>query len=219
MKKGKIIEIVWFVLILGILIFSMVLIRGEQLEERIESYGIFAPLIIIILKMSTLIFAPLGGSPLYFMAGAFYGTLNGFIIVMIGDILGSIVCFFLARKYGNKVVRKLAGEKYYEKIQKVISLLSNTKSFIKARIGFMTMADIVAYAAGLSKINFWLFIFIHSLLFIPINLLYVYMGSRLVDLSAKYLFILPATTFILAFIGILFLYKDYEKQKNITSGL
>lgn len=218
MKREKIIEIGWFVFIVAIFVFAMVLVRGGQLQERVESFGVLAPLVIIIFKMSTLIIAPLGGSPLYLVAGALYGSTKAFIIVMIGDILGSIVCFILARKYGAKIVRKLAGEKYFEKIEKALTVLNDTKSFIKARIGFMTIPELVAYSAGLSKMNFWLFAFLNSLFFIPLNLLYVYMGSKLVDLSLKYFFILPLITFVLAFAGLSLLYKDYERQIGVDAN-
>ncbi len=219
MKREKIVEIGWFVFIVAIFVFAMVLVRGGQLQEKVESFGILAPLVIILLKMSTLIIAPLGGSPLYLVAGALYGSTKAFIIVMIGDILGSITCFVLARKYGAKIVRKLAGEKYFEKIEKALSVLNDTKSFIKARIGFMTIPELVAYSAGLSKMNFFTFVVLNSLFFIPLNLLYVYLGSKLVDLSLKYFFILPLITFVLALGGLSLLYKDYEKQNDTNTQM
>jgi uncharacterized membrane protein YdjX (TVP38/TMEM64 family) len=214
-KREKIIEIVWFVVVLVIFIFSIKMLRSGELQAQVASFGIWAPILVILLKMTTLIIAPLGGTPLYVLSGALFGGVKGFLFCLLGDVLGSATCFFLSRKYGKKVLGFFAGSQNVSRILRAVDLISSTKSFIKARIGFMSMPELLAYAAGLSRINFWTFSLINAAFYVPIDLLLVYLGSQVASLSAKYFFLIPAITSVFAFLGFILLYKDYEKREGM----
>lgn len=215
MKKEKIIEIIWFIIVITIFIFSIKMVRSGELQSQVASLGVFAPLLIVVLKMTTLIIAPLGGTPIYVVSGALFGSFNGFLISFLGDILGSSVCFFLSRKYGVKVLKSFAGSQNVERILNTVNIISSTKTFVKARFGFMSMPELLAYASGLSKINFWTFSIINALFYIPIDFVLVFMGSRIAILSAKYFFLIPVLVFLVTISGILMLYKDYEKVEGM----
>jgi uncharacterized membrane protein YdjX (TVP38/TMEM64 family) len=109
--QDKITQTVWIIVVLFLFIGSLLLIRNGQLQEIVSSLGIWAPAILILLKISTLVVAPLGGNPIYIISGALYGSWAGFAIVMLGDILGSSICFWISRRFGERVVRALASEK------------------------------------------------------------------------------------------------------------
>jgi uncharacterized membrane protein YdjX (TVP38/TMEM64 family) len=184
--KGKILEVVWFIVMIALFVISIKMVRGGELQSQVASFGIFAPVLIIILKMTTLVIAPLGGTPLYILSGALFGNLKGFLICLSGDILGSAACFFISRKYGNKVVRFFAGEKFFKQIQSFLSLLENTKSFLKARFALIKLPEIFAYAAGLNRVNFWKFIFIQTVFFIPIDFAFVFLGTQIATFTTKF---------------------------------
>lgn len=215
MKKEKIIEIVWFIIVLTIFVISVKMVRSGELSTQVASFGIFAPLLVIVLKMTTLVIAPLGGTPLYVISGALFGSVKGFLICLLGDVLGSSVCFFLSRKYGTKVLNFFAGSQNVDKVLKTVNIISNTKSFIKARIGFISMPELLSYASGLSKINFWKFSIINALFYMPVDFILVFLGSRLAEFSAKYFLILPIIIFVFALSGFALLYKDYEKTVGL----
>ncbi len=214
-KKEKIIEIVWLVVVVLLFIFSLKLLRSGELESQVASFGLLAPVVVLLLKMASLIIAPLGGSPLYIIAGGIFGNLKGFLICFVGDVLGSSVCFFLSRKYGAKVLNFFAGSQNVERVLKTVNIISNTKSFIKARFGFISIPELLAYASGLSKINFWKFFVINALFFVPVDFAFVFLGSRIALLSARYVLLLPLIVFLIAFIGFLTLYKEYEKVEGL----
>lgn len=215
MKKEKIIEWIWIIIIISLFIISLKMIRSGELQAQITSFGIWAPLVVVILKMATLVIAPLGGTPLYLLSGALFGNTFGFLICFLGDVLGSIVCFFISRKYGNRVVRFFVGENFFKQIQKFLSLLNTTKSFIKARVGLISLPEIFAYAAGLSSVNFFKFILIHSIFMIPLSLVGVFFGTQIASLTAKYsIFVFIFTALIVAG-GISMLWKDYEKAEGM----
>lgn len=214
-RKEKIIEIVWFVVVIVLFIVSIKMIRNGELQSQIQSFGIWAPLIIVVLKMSTLIIAPLGGTPLYVLSGALFGSLKGFLICFIGDILGSSVCFWLSRKYGSKVLNFFAGSQNIERVLKTVNIISDTKSFVKARLGFLSIPELLAYAAGLSKINFWIFTFINAFFYFPIDLGLVFFGSQLTNIGSQYYWIIPGLAFLAAISGFTLLYKDYQKTEGM----
>ena len=214
-KREKIIEIIWFVVVLILFIISVKMIKSGELQSEVASYGIFAPLLIIILKMVTLIIAPLGGAPLYVIAGALLGTAKGFLICFLGDVLGSSVCFLLSRRYGQRILNFFAGSHNVEKVLKTVNIINNTKYFIKARIGFMIMPELLSYSAGLSRINFWIFMIINALFYVPLDFLLVFLGSSLAEFSVKYFFVIPAIAFIFTLAGFIMLYKDYEKMEGV----
>ena len=215
MKREKIIEIIWFVVVVALFVVSIKMLRSGELQSEVASFGIFAPLLVLVLKMSTLIVAPLGGTPLYVLAGAIFGTTKGFLITFLGDILGSAVCFWLSRKFGVRVLNLFAGTQNIEKILKTVSIIDNTKSFIKARVGFMSMPELLAYASGLSRINFWKFSLINALFYAPVDIVLVFFGSQITELGGKYFFILPALIFLVTLSGFALLYKDYQKVEGM----
>lgn len=215
MKKEKIVEIIWLVVIICLFILSIKLVRSGELQSEIASFGIWAPLVLILLKMSTLIIAPLGGVPLYILAGTLFGGFYGFFLCFLGDVLGSTACFFIGRKYGEKVVKFFVGKTFFEKIEKFASLIDNTKSFMKARIAAFNIPEILAYAAGLSRINFWKFLILHMPLYLVIDIPLVFFGSRIAHLSKSYVFITYVFVTLISGAGIFLLWKDYQKTEGM----
>lgn len=214
-KREKIIEIVWFVVVLSLFIISIKMLRSGTLQTEVAAFGVWAPLLVLVLKMTTLVVAPLGGTPLYVLAGGVFGTKVGFLICFLGDILGSSVCFWLSRRYGVKVLSIFAGSQNVDKVLKTVSIINNTSSFVKARVGFASMPELLAYAAGLSRLNFWRFSFINALFYLPVDIALVFFGSQIATLGAKYLFILPVLIFIVTVSGFTLLYKDYQKTETM----
>lgn len=215
MKKEKIIEVVWFLVIVALFVVSIKMIRSGELQTFVASFGIWAPLVVIILKMATLVVAPLGGTPLYLLSGALFGNLQGFLICFVGDVLGSAVCFGISRRYGAKVVRFFAGEKFFAEIQKFLGLLATTKSFLKARVALISLPEIFAYAAGLSTVGFLKFILIHSIFMLPLSLVGVFFGSQMAVLTAKYSIFAMLFGFLIIIGGLSMFWKDYEKVEGM----
>lgn len=214
-KKGKIIELGWFLVVLFLFILSFGLLKSGDLEARVTSFGILAPFVVIILKMSTLIIAPLGGTPIYILAGVVFGPVKGFLLSLIGDVLGSSVCFFLSRRYGASVLSFFVGNQNKDKVLKTVNILKNNKSFFKARLGFVSMPELLAYASGLSQISFFTFTLVNTIFYIPMILGYVLFGSIITTLSFKYFLILPIFISLISLVGFFFLYKDYEKVEGM----
>lgn len=214
-KRRKIIDYLWFVVVILLFVVSIQMIRSGSLVNQIDSFGVWAPIIFVLLKISTLVIAPLGGTPLYFIAGSLFGNLPGLLLALLGDALGSTICFLLSRLYGPKVVKTFIGDKFFEKVINTVAVLKDSKSFIKARIALVSMPEILAYASGLSEINFLTFFLINMLFSLPIDFMFVFFGSQVVAIIAKYTFWFYSLISFVTITGFWFLYRDYKKLDNI----
>lgn len=207
----KILDYTWIAVAVIVFVFSIKYLTDGTLEMRVAEWGLWAPLGIALLKISTLVVAPLGGLPLYIISGALFGTYKGFLICFISDIVGSAICFLLSRKYGSKVLGFFVGEDNRDKVLKVVGLIGTPKLFLKARVALFNGPEFVAYAAGLSSINFWIFLIIQSAIFIPIDFILVLFGSQIVNWSSRYSWAVFAVPSLIAVAGLWFLYKDYKE--------
>jgi uncharacterized membrane protein YdjX (TVP38/TMEM64 family) len=173
---GKVLTIIAIILIIA---FSFPFLDFENLQEKILSTGIWAPLIIIILKASTIVFAPLSGAAIYPVAGAIFGFWPGLIYIVLGDTLGATIAFFISRRFGQEVVGKFIKEKDLRTTKKIMKMLETTGGLVFARICFAPFPEIVAYASGLTKIRFWKFFVINFILDLPPSIVLVWGGGML----------------------------------------
>lgn len=162
MKRKKIhwnaIALIVLVLIVGIGSFFIDL---EVLKRIIEGAGVWAPILYIIAKMSVVVFAPLSGIALYVFSVPLFGFWNGLLYSFIGDLIGATITFYLSKFFGKPVVEYFAGKSNMKYIDAALNTLSNKKGFFSLRLATITTPEIASYAAGLTKLRFVDFIFIH----------------------------------------------------------
>ncbi|OGM31120.1 hypothetical protein A2630_04660 [Candidatus Woesebacteria bacterium RIFCSPHIGHO2_01_FULL_44_10] len=143
------------------------LLPQDEIRNFVEKMGIFGPLVIILLKSATLIFAPLGGNPVYIVTGFLYGFIPALVITLLGDLLGSTISFWVSRRFGKQIVVKLAGKKSISTIDAIYEEIGGWRGFLLA--SFFSLADYVNYAAGLTKIPYSKFLLVVFLFRIPAN--------------------------------------------------
>lgn len=83
----------------------------EDFQNYLESFGIAGPLFLTLFQAFQVVVPVLPG---YFgcAAGAIaFGTLTGFICNYVGISAGSIIAYFLARKYGSKILELMFSKK------------------------------------------------------------------------------------------------------------
>lgn len=197
---------------IGIAYFVTVHIGLEGLREKVETAGIYAPIIILILKATTIIVAPLGGTPLYPIAGALFGFWYALGLTLLGDFIGSTIAFYISRKFGRTVLHFFMTKTQTPTVEKVVGRLGEVKSFIKARIFFAGFMDLFAYAAGLSTINYWLFIVVHIIVHAAPASLAVIFGDLLVSGNWKAVIIAGVGSSILAAAGVWWFHADLAKS-------
>jgi len=180
MKKLKPTEQVNLVVI-GVIILVFVLLAIffdiESLRAWVLKAGVWGPLVFILLKISTVVIAPLSGSPLYPLVGLLFGFWPGMLYVALGDFLGYTIAFYISRIFGRDAMDRFLSNKEESVLAQVMQRVGDTKGFIQVCISFCALPEVVSYGAGLSRLSYSKFIFIMWPFFSAITAVLVFLGS------------------------------------------
>jgi uncharacterized membrane protein YdjX (TVP38/TMEM64 family) len=176
------------IVIVSALILAMLLFKDSLwvfnsrpgFESFVKGYGILAPIVIIISIIFEVIVAPIPGFVPLISAGFIFGTIEGSIYAYIGNTVGSIIAFWLARRYGKKLVTNIIKEEKIAKYEEFI----NKRSWVLFAMYFFPIfpTDIISFAFGLSKVKFKKFVVIVSIGFIFNTMTLTFFGNYLANL-------------------------------------
>lgn len=126
----------------------------ETLQRFIVGFGIWGPIVFILLQIIQVI-VPIVPGAISCVAGILiFGNMMGFVYNYIGICIGSIIVFFLSRRYGSYFVKKAIGQKKYDKFIKYIDDDMKFVTVFSYAIFFpVAPDDILCYIAGLSKMK------------------------------------------------------------------
>lgn len=166
----------------GILSFSQV----ESIKTFVLSFGIYAPLIFILLfTLAPLIFFPDG--ILALAGGLIFGFAWGSFYIVLGALCGGTLSFYLVRLYGNKMREKLAHEK-------LINFQTRVKKhgfvmILLLRLVPLVPFNIISYSAGFSTIRYRDFFFATLLGMFPGVLVYANIGAQSLSFGSREFYI------------------------------
>ncbi len=195
----------------GVAYWVTVRIGIDDLRASVSSWGLFAPLIIVLLKALTIIVVPLGGAPIYAVAGALWGFWQGLFITLIGDLIGATAAFYISRAFGASILRFFMGRQELPMVREIMERAGEPRLFWKARISFAGFPELFAYAAGLTKVGYPLFIIaflsVHA---ISASLLVIF-GQVLVGGSWLAVIAAGLISTLIAAAGIFWFHADLKK--------
>ena len=87
----------------------------EKMEALLNKCGFMAPVAFMLIQAVQVVVPILPGSIGCLFGVVFFGAVKGFIYNYIGICIGSIWAFLVARTYGGDFVKKMTGNKFYEK--------------------------------------------------------------------------------------------------------
>lgn len=133
----------------------------ESLQNYMKGFGIVAPLILTAFQALQVVVPVLPGY-LGCAAGAIaFGSMTGFWCNYIGISLGSIIAYFLARKFGVEIVTAMFSRKQYDKWSRRIEASKSYERFLFiATLLPLFPDDFLCYFSGLMKMNSKKFIWI-----------------------------------------------------------
>lgn len=181
-RKEVIKNIIGLIVVCLIIFISFRYIDMDQIQNMIRDAGVWAPILFVLAKASTIVFAPLSGSPLYPLAGALFGLGHGFVYIVIGDALGATISFYISRLLGRTFVERFARSNMGA-IDRTLSFIEKKKGFFIARVCFAALPEVVSYAAGLTRIKFIPFFVIHNAVGLIPSALLVWSGVLLATVS------------------------------------
>lgn len=133
----------------------------------VEEHGWPGRFLFIGMVVFQVIIAFIPGEPFEIAAGYAFGAVEGTLLSIAGAAIGSIITFWLVRRYGLRLVRLFFSE---EQINSVKFLkTSNARNFLFLVIYMIpgTPKDLLGYFAGLTDIPFPVFLLICTLGRIP----------------------------------------------------
>jgi uncharacterized membrane protein YdjX (TVP38/TMEM64 family) len=164
LTKNQIKSVVYIAGLLLIFFLIGQAIDLEFLNSHIERAGMWAPTLYILTKISTVVFAPLSGTSLYIIAGPLFGLGWGIVYTIIGDMIGYSILFYIGRKYGLRVIGRIAGEGTVETVRVIVGKISDVKTFVKTSFAFFWFPEGVTIAISLGDFKYKKFIGILFLL-------------------------------------------------------
>jgi uncharacterized membrane protein YdjX (TVP38/TMEM64 family) len=151
----------------------------DSVQTWVLGAGVWGPLVFILLKVSTIVIAPLSGSPLYPLVGLLFGFWPGFLYVVIGDFIGYTIAFYISRIFGQRIVSKFISTNEEGILARIVSHMGTTKGFLQACVICFGLPEVLSYGAGLSKLPYIKFISILWPIFTAITAVLVFFGSTL----------------------------------------
>lgn len=139
----------------------------EGFKEWIAQSGFMGRVYFVLMVVFQVIIALVPGEPLEIAAGFAFGTAEGTILCVIGTVIGSVIVFYLVRKFGIMLVEAFFS---IEKIRSLKFLQNEKKINMLIFLMFFlpgTPKDLLTYFVGVTKINFWVFFFIASIARLP----------------------------------------------------
>ena len=126
----------------------------EAFVQYIASYGIMGPVVLTLIQMFQVVVPVVPGMVGCAAGAILYGSIGGFLCNYIGISAGSILAYWLAKKYGAEFVKKVTGEKAYNKYT---SWIQKQKSYtwIFALMILLPLApdDFFCYFTGLTQMS------------------------------------------------------------------
>ena len=156
-NKIKVITITGFVIMVVIclkILFEQEFSSVEDLQIYMDRFGVFAPLFLTVFQAFQVVVPVLPGYLGCAVGAIAFGPAVGFISNYVGICVGSIIAYFLARKYGIDLVLELYPEDLYNKwSRKVEKSISYDWFLFIASLLPLFPDDFLCYFSGLVKMN------------------------------------------------------------------
>ena len=187
--------------------------KPERFREFVNSYGILADIVFILMLVFQMIIAIIPGEPFEIAAGYAFGYLRVTVDCMLAFALGGIIVFLAVRKFGVKIVEVFFS---VEKIRELKFLQNpkrvNTTTFIVFLIPG-TPKDLLSYFVGLTDMKLSVWLFITTVARIPSLITSILTGSALGNKRYTVAVIVLMITLVISGIGLL-IYNRIKKRHN-----
>ncbi|MFT7592996.1 MAG: putative membrane protein YdjX (TVP38/TMEM64 family) [Paracoccaceae bacterium] len=152
-----------------------------EMSNWIRSMGLWAPMVVIGL-MIVHSFVPFPAEVLAVCAGAVFGTLTGAALIWVGAMIGALLAFGLSRAFGRGLIQQYLSGAQGETLDKWTDQQGAFTLLISRFIPVIAF-NLINYAAGLTRVPVWTFVWTTGLGIVPITLLSTYLGAQMKDLS------------------------------------
>lgn len=148
----------------------------ERFEQWLEDQSGWVPLVLIVCMIAhTLV--PLPAELLAVAAGMMLGSFWGSVTIWVGALLGAYLGFFLARVFGQPLLRRLASHKRLQHVQDWIDQ-ADVPLLLAVRLVPVISFNLVNFVLGCTSIGWWRFTWTTALGIVPVTVVRVSLGAH-----------------------------------------
>jgi len=167
-----------------------VLLEADKLRAWIESLGAWAPLMLVAL-MVVHCFIPFPAEVLALCAGSLFGTVAGAALIWTGAIIGAALSFGLARMLGRAAVLRFLSRGQAASLD-AWTADQGALTLLVSRFIPIIAFNLINYAAGLTRVSWWTFLWTTAVGILPLTVLMVYLGAAMRTLRWEWLLVVSA---------------------------
>lgn len=194
------------VILLYLLLSSIIQQNSDHIDAAISGKHYSGIPIYILIMIFDVVILPLG-IPFIPVISQIYGVPLGILLTLVGWLLGCTIAFFIARKYGMRVVKKLASKKSIDEVEKILPRRGIFFFIIFLRM-FLPL-DVGSYGLGIfSKVSYWKYILASAIGVLPTTIILLYIGQM--PLPYELLALILGAIFIFV---VLIWYLEKRKKK------
>ncbi len=178
----------WLRVVLPLVAVAALVTAGRMLDveaymstarEWVQGFGPWGPAVYVLLYVgATLLFLP--GTPFTVLAALLFGTLGGFLVMMLATTLSAAIAFLIARYAAKSIVEEHLG--HTDTFRRLRTLVEQDRRYVIPTIRFLPIFpySFNNYALGLTNISFrsymiWseaVFVIMNAVLVLAANALY-----------------------------------------------
>ncbi|HEY4480309.1 MAG TPA: TVP38/TMEM64 family protein [Candidatus Paceibacterota bacterium] len=149
----------------------------DDLRLIIQGFGIWAPLIFMLLFSLGTIFIP--STPFMLAAGILFGLKYGFLYSMIAGLLSAIAVFSISRKLGKEWAENILQKNYMKKFEEYNKRLEKGATYDLIILRFLPIMpfNMLNIMMGISRISARDYVLGTIIGLIPSNIITVYAGT------------------------------------------
>lgn len=163
----------------GALDWRLLSLTTQDVESFAKAWGAWSAAASILL-MILHSFVPLPAEVIAIANGMLFGPVLGIAITWIGAMLGAILSFAFARGIGRPIARRLVSEQRWRTIE---GWNAHPSTLVLVRLVPVISFNLVNYAAGVTGIGWWTFLWTTGLGILPITAASVIFGDRMLSAS------------------------------------
>lgn len=183
----------------------------NDIKLYVDSFGKMGPIVYIIMfSLVPLTLFP--DSILAIAGGLAFGLFNGYIYTTIGALIGGSISFYISKKLGRNIVKKLTNDK----LDNIESMINEKGFFIIFLLRLIPLFpfDLISYGAGLTSISYKDFLLATFIGTIPGILVFTNIGAQSVNIGSNSFYISIASLILLFLISVLLKKKYFKLEKE-----
>jgi uncharacterized membrane protein YdjX (TVP38/TMEM64 family) len=151
---------------------------AAALRAWIAQFGLFAPLVFVLIQATQVVVAPIPGQVVALVAGYLFGPVAGTVYSLAGVLIGSAVAFSLSKRYGRSFVEDILHEDVIARFDDFVDTVGVPGLFAFVIIPGLP-DDAICFLSGLTKWRLRTFLAVISVGRLPAYVLTVYAGGEL----------------------------------------